>query len=244
MVLGLAIQPGHRILDVGSGIGNPALQIAAAVGSTGTVIGLDPTPDMAAAARKRADLLRLSNVTFEVLSLASFQADGKVFDGVSASFSLMFIVDLDAALRHIRSLLKPGGRQVAAVWASMDENPMFRIPREALSLVVDSPKGSRDAPSPLRLSRRGELAERLAGAGFSDVRVEDVDFYSFATDAQAYFDGVYEMTPMFAQTFDALPDAKKDTARRALMDGVSAYDADGVIRVPARARVGIGVRGT
>lgn len=39
IVLGLAIRPDRRVLDVGSGIGDPALQIAAAVGPNGTVVG-------------------------------------------------------------------------------------------------------------------------------------------------------------------------------------------------------------
>ncbi|WP_040741222.1 SAM-dependent methyltransferase, partial [Nocardia tenerifensis] len=48
------VRPGHRVLDVGTGTGEPALSAAGVVGSTGAVTGIDLAPDMIARAQERA----------------------------------------------------------------------------------------------------------------------------------------------------------------------------------------------
>jgi len=49
----LAIRPGERVLDIGSGPGFLAAEIAAEVGPTGRVYGVDPSETMLARARRR-----------------------------------------------------------------------------------------------------------------------------------------------------------------------------------------------
>src|SRR5215475_1436266 len=48
------IGSGHTVLDVATGPGEPALGIAAVVGPEGKIVGIDPIPDMVAAARRSA----------------------------------------------------------------------------------------------------------------------------------------------------------------------------------------------
>src|SRR5687768_9249315 len=55
MLLGLGgVRPGQTVLDVGTGIGEPALTVARIVGPTGRVTGVDLAPEMIARARRRA----------------------------------------------------------------------------------------------------------------------------------------------------------------------------------------------
>ena len=56
----LKLNPGNRVLDVGCGTGDDARKIAALVGPTGTVVGLDASATMVAEARKRALATELS----------------------------------------------------------------------------------------------------------------------------------------------------------------------------------------
>ena len=56
----LELNPGNRVLDVGCGTGDDAREIAALVGPTGTVVGLDASATMVAEARKRALATELS----------------------------------------------------------------------------------------------------------------------------------------------------------------------------------------
>src|SRR5438105_9232643 len=56
----------HAVLDIATGPGEPALSLAVLVGPEGKVLGIDPVPEMVAAARRSADRLALRNAQFEV----------------------------------------------------------------------------------------------------------------------------------------------------------------------------------
>jgi SAM-dependent methyltransferase len=58
------LEPGERVLDLGSGAGMDSLIAALMVGPEGTVTGIDMTPEMVENARRGAAELGVSNVTF------------------------------------------------------------------------------------------------------------------------------------------------------------------------------------
>jgi ubiquinone/menaquinone biosynthesis C-methylase UbiE len=62
------IGSGQSVLDIATGPGEPALTMASSVGSQGKIFGVDPIPEMIAAARREASRLALRNVQFEVAS--------------------------------------------------------------------------------------------------------------------------------------------------------------------------------
>ncbi len=107
--LGL-LQPGVRIVDVGSGAGIDSLIAARMVESEGWVIGVDMTPAMLEKARKSAYEGGFKNVEFrqglaESLPVLDSWADVVISNGV-----LNLLPDKDAALREMARVLKPGGR--------------------------------------------------------------------------------------------------------------------------------------
>ena len=56
MIALASIGVGHRVLDIGTGIGEPAIATAHVVGPHGSVLAIDPDPEMIAIARERAAL--------------------------------------------------------------------------------------------------------------------------------------------------------------------------------------------
>src|SRR5213593_142649 len=58
------LQPGERVLDLGSGAGTDTLVAAQMVGDDGGVTGVDMTPEMLARARAAAGDMRVTNVEF------------------------------------------------------------------------------------------------------------------------------------------------------------------------------------
>src|ERR1700719_4207648 len=56
------IGTGQVVLDIAMGPGEPALSLAALVGPNGKVFGIDPIPEMVAAARRAADRLEVRNL--------------------------------------------------------------------------------------------------------------------------------------------------------------------------------------
>jgi trans-aconitate methyltransferase len=98
----LAPGPGERILDLGCGDGTLTAQI---VSAGATVVGVDASPAMVAAAVARgldARLMDAQALTF----------DGE-FDGVFSNAVLHWVGDASAAIDGVRRALKPGGRFVA-----------------------------------------------------------------------------------------------------------------------------------
>ena len=105
-----ALQPGERVVDVGSGGGLDSLIAARMVGPKGHVVGVDMTPAMLNKARASAAMAGLHNVEFregfgEALPVADGWADVVISNGV-----LNLLPDKDAGLREMARVLKPGGR--------------------------------------------------------------------------------------------------------------------------------------
>lgn len=105
-----ALQPGQRVVDVGSGAGFDSLIAARMVGPHGQVIGVDMTPAMLEKARRSAASAGLANVEFregyaETLPVLDSWADVVISNGV-----LNLAPDKIAALTEMARALKPGGR--------------------------------------------------------------------------------------------------------------------------------------
>jgi len=108
----LALTAGSRVLDIGSGFGGPARQIARRTGSH--VTGIDITPAYVEAARDltaRAGLRDL--VEFRVADIAAFEPD-QPFQAAITMHVQMNVQDKTAWFGHAARLLAPGAR--LAVW--------------------------------------------------------------------------------------------------------------------------------
>ena len=110
------LEPGKRVLDIGSGAGMDSLIAALMVGPEGSVTGIDMTPEMIENARKGAAELRLDNVTFVEGEAETLPFDDSSFDVVISNGVIDLIPDKDAVLGEIYRVLVPGGRiQIADV---------------------------------------------------------------------------------------------------------------------------------
>ena len=102
---------GESVLDVGCGTGTLAIAAARRVGETGSVTGVDPSPELLARAGKKARRAHMP-VTFETAGGESLPFPDASFDVVLSS--LVFHHLPHAALRssalEMRRVLKPGGR--------------------------------------------------------------------------------------------------------------------------------------
>jgi SAM-dependent methyltransferase len=102
--------PGEAVLDLGSGAGFDALQAAAMVGSSGTVIGVDMTLAMLDKARENANLLGLANVEFREGYLEALPVDDSSVDLIISNGVLNLCPNKTIALDEAFRVLKPGGR--------------------------------------------------------------------------------------------------------------------------------------
>jgi len=110
------IEPGAHVLDVGSGAGTDSLIAAQMVGSTGSVTGIDMTPEMLDKARATAAAMGADNVTFIAADAERLPFEDHSFDVVISNGVIDLIPDKDAVFSEIYRVLVPGGRiQIADV---------------------------------------------------------------------------------------------------------------------------------
>lgn len=99
---------GMRVLDVGCGAGDVSFLAAAFVGASGSVLGIDQSPESVSLATERAKEAGLGNVRFEVSLIEAFR-DGGPFDALVGRLVLLYLRDPAEVLGQLASLVRPGG---------------------------------------------------------------------------------------------------------------------------------------
>ncbi|MFQ5775082.1 MAG: class I SAM-dependent methyltransferase [Kiloniellaceae bacterium] len=106
----LDLTPGERVLDVGSGPGLLAYDMAAAVGPEGRVRGIDLSEDMLAMSRARC--AEHPWAEFEPADAAKLPYPDGGFDAAVSTQVYEYVPDIPAALAELYRVLRPGGRAV------------------------------------------------------------------------------------------------------------------------------------
>lgn len=149
------LQPGERVLDVGTGTGIAA---AAARGAGRNVVGIDAAEGMLTLARREAPDVTFVQMDFHHLSFADAS-----FDVVLATHSLLFADDQAEALREWRRVVRPGGRLSLSVPGPEGVAP---------SAIYGGIYARHGIGTAGRYPTLAELARRAREAGWSDVVAE------------------------------------------------------------------------
>ncbi len=169
------VAPGMRVLDIATGVGEPALAAARRVGPGGSVLGTDFVEPMLAFARQKAAAAGLRNVEFRCVDGEALDEPPGSFDAVTIRWGIMFMPDPLACLRGAHGALKPGGRIAVACWAGPERNPWVSLPAGILMKLTGIPKPPPGAPNIFAYADPKRLEGALAEAGFKNVAVEPVD---------------------------------------------------------------------
>lgn len=181
------IGPDDRVLDVGSGLGGPALHLASTVGCR--VEGLDVVDRNVAEATRRAEDRGLADVaTFTEGDATTMPYDDAAFDVVWGQDAWCHVVDKSALIAEVARVLAPGGRVAFTDW-----------------LVTGKlPEGDRDAvlgaAASTEMIDAARYRELLAANGFVDVEEQDLSS-RFAEQYRSIYAGLETMESELVDTF-------------------------------------------
>ncbi len=180
------IQSGQRVLDLATGIGEPAATAARLVGPTGRVVAIDQAPQMLAIARERAASLELPNIDFVEMDAEALEFPAFTYHSILCRWGLMFLPNLSSALRRMRGLLTADGHLAAAVWGPPANVPLISVAMNTVRYELKVPPAPADALGPFSLADVTVLEQALSRAGFTGIRSERLTVTFEWTSAEAY----------------------------------------------------------
>ncbi|MDQ3740847.1 MAG: class I SAM-dependent methyltransferase, partial [Actinomycetota bacterium] len=225
----------ERVLELAAGAGDVGLRAAEAVGPQGRVLCTDFAAPMVDLVRERADAAGLHQVEARVMDALEPDAGEESFDAILCRLGFMLMPDPAKAVGAARGLLAPEGRLVLAVWASGEENPWLSAVFEATMSTLGAPPPEPGTPGPFALADRDRLRSLLEDAGFTDVRVEDVDGERTYDSPAAWWQDMTEGEgPMSALMKHLQPEQLEAIRERASGRAEAFVREGGDVRFPAR----------
>ena len=228
------VERDQRVLDVATGIGEPAMTAARRVGPGGSVLAIDQAPQMLAVARERLQASGLHNVELVEADAEAVTLPPDSFDAIVCRWGLTFFRDPAATLARLRASVVPGGWLAAAVWG-----PPQQVPVIGLSFAVLSRDGGAPPPppsgsgNPFALSEPAELERVVRAAGYEDVQSEPSTVsFEYAT-VDELVGHLRDVSAPLQAIMGAQPPERQAELWGKLAAAASAYAGpDGVVRLP------------
>ncbi len=148
-----------RVLDLGTGLGHVAFQLAGMLDPEGSVLGVDQAERLLAVAEQRRAAAGAENIEFAQADVRTFAA-GEQFDAIVARLLFFHLPDREAVLRRQLEALRPGGTMILVefdIGAMRSEPPVPLV--ESAQRWMEAAFSSAGA-DPRIGARAGELLRR------------------------------------------------------------------------------------
>jgi demethylmenaquinone methyltransferase/2-methoxy-6-polyprenyl-1,4-benzoquinol methylase len=174
-----ALPRGGRALDVATGTGDLALELATRVGPDGEVVGTDFSERMLDLARAKANAAGATGVRFELGNALELPYGDDAFDAATVAFGARNFADLERGLREMARVVRPGGRVVVLEITTPTRPPLsyffelwFDRAVPALGRLAGDSQAYSYLPSSVRrFPGPSELAALMWRCGLREIRI-------------------------------------------------------------------------
>ena len=228
------IKPGDRVLDVSTGIGEPAVTVAGLVGPEGSVYATDQSPEMLRVARERVHELGLHNIGLVEADTETMELPEAEFDAAVCRWGLMFLPSPEEALRAISRSLKPGARFATSVWSTPENVQLISLPMAVAQKVLQPPPPPPppDAPNLFKLGAPGLTESIFEQSGFKNVAGSVITVESESRSAEEYRDFIKDIAPPIRALVSERQPEEQDAYWDALVEAVKGRaSADGSVKL-------------
>jgi ubiquinone/menaquinone biosynthesis C-methylase UbiE len=190
------VQPGDKVLDIATGIGEPAVTAARRVKPNGKVLAIDISSQMLLIAKTRAKSLGLDDIIEfresdgEKIDLPDSTAK---FNAIFSRWGLMFFPNLSATLVKIREMLVTNGRLSAAVWSAPSKVPWLDLAFASVRKQINAPAPPPATPGPFALADIDGLKQSFSKAGFKDIKINTFQI-TFEFDSPESYTKLHQQT--------------------------------------------------
>ncbi len=232
--------PGQVILELAAGPGDTGLMAAERVAPGGRLISTDGSPEMVAAAERRARELGVENAEFKAMEAEWIDLPTAAVDGVLCRWGYMLLADPETALRETRRVLRPGGRVALAAWSAPADNSFLSLPGGLLVERGLAEAPAPGAPGPFAFAEPGRIESLLHAVGFADAEVDTLELTFSYPSRDVVFETWTDLSAFAAGVLSALSPADHARLRDALDERLAPYvQDDGTVRLGGRALLAV-----
>jgi ubiquinone/menaquinone biosynthesis C-methylase UbiE len=220
------LQPGEHVLDIACGTGLVTFPAARAVGSRGSVLGVDLSQDMVTRSTELAATLDIPQATFARMDAEDLQCEPQSFDAVLCALGLMYVPDPQKAAAEMFRVLRLGGRAVVAVWGARS-----RCGWAEIFPIVDRRVASEVCPMFFHMGTGDLLQQTMEAAGFANTRVERIETTLDYASPDEAIGAAFAGGPV-ALAYSRFDGATRDAAHIEYLDSIAAYRRGAGYAVP------------
>jgi demethylmenaquinone methyltransferase/2-methoxy-6-polyprenyl-1,4-benzoquinol methylase len=173
-----AVGSGDQVLDVATGTGDLAFELAGRVAPEGLVVGVDFSERMLAVAREKALAAGRSGMRFDSGDALALPFDDASFAAATVGFGARNFADLDQGVREMTRVVRPGGRVVILEITTPQRPPLstffglwFDRVIPALGRLAGDPDAYTYLPNSVkRFPGPQQLSGLMLASGLTDIR--------------------------------------------------------------------------